>query len=130
MDDFCRIVRLTGNIGGRSVASIRMESVLLSADELVDVACSEADCLVVRASVRNLGEDILDAGGMTVGVDVDVGAVDNMAHGDHLLDSVRDDHSVDVPGRFEGVAAGFGPPVVFKVMPTTLFRVVARTGPA
>jgi hypothetical protein len=59
--------------------------------------------------------------GFAIGVDADASAGD-MEDGDHLLDCVRDDESVDVPGRFEGVPASFSPPVVFKTMPTGEWR--------
>jgi hypothetical protein len=50
------------------------DAVGVSTDELVDEISSETDLFVVGAGFVDLAEDVFDADGVAVDIDVDVGA--------------------------------------------------------
>jgi len=80
----------------------------------------------VRAVFLDAGEDIVIARAATLGIDVHQRAMDREQR-DHVLTVVRNDQRVGLTGRLINVAARFGDPVMFEVMPLAADHVGMHT---
>src|SRR5215203_4467299 len=87
-----------------------------SPDELVDIVHPESVRRIVRPAFVDTREDVVVAGRLAVGVDIDHGAVD-LEQRDHLLDMRVDDEGVGLARRLVDVRTFGRDPVVLEIAP-------------
>jgi hypothetical protein len=88
------------------------------AEEAIDVVFAKPDRAVVTLRCGNLRENILEADGISLWVDVGI-AAGVVKPGDHFVHAVRHDKGMNVSRRLVNVRTFLGDPVVLQVVPAS-----------